>query len=112
MRRPFNFWRLIELLVISFLVTNDLLFSVIKAYVYKMYFVLIFQVFSGASDIDKLGPLSYSIVGGGGNCSNIFRMDKVTGMLFINNTENCLDHDISPVHTLLIEARDGMIYRK
>ena len=88
------------------------MFSVIKAYVYKMYFVLIFQFFSGASDIDKLGPLSYSIVGGGGNCSNIFRMDNVTGKLFINNTEDCLDHDISPVHTLLIEARDGMIYRK
>ena len=110
MRRPFNFLRLIELLVISFLVANELLLSIIKAYVYKMYFVLIFQVF--ASDIDKLGPLSYSIVGGGGNCSDIFRMDNRTGRLFINNTEDCLDHDISPVHTLLIEARDGMIYRK
>lgn len=66
----------------------------------------LFQVIN-ASDEDNLGYLTYDIIGGDTDCHDIFKIDKSTGALSINNTGHCLDYDVSPVHTLLVQAKDG-----
>ena len=69
--------------------------------------LILFQVV-GASDKDRLGQLSYSIVETDEFCPDIFRIDNTTGLLYMDNTRHCLDYDVSHLHTLLIQAQDGI----
>lgn len=60
-----------------------------------------------ATDLDNLGSITYSIVGGDVSCHDVFSMAS-SGILYINDTHNCLDYELRPVHTLLVQASDGM----